>query len=285
MRYVPILFLYVCLSVTTLPVNGTGAEDCTAVYGEDGRLLRLATGSPGELGLVENLAHAFCQREPVRLCWIKAGSGKSLQLLKDNKVDVVLVHAPQAEERAVREGWAAQHTLFGGNEYYIVGPPGDPANVASADSAVDAYRRIAETGSFFLSRADNSGTHQRELFIWRHASVQPADDWYLEQPGFMLESLRRAATVGAYFMTDSSTWIIARKSLDDLRILFHGDPELFNTYHGLRASRSGHVTSIAARFLEFLASDDGQALIAGYGREEFGGALYLPAEAIIQRGK
>src|SRR5690606_4264386 len=164
-----------------------GELPCDAHYGDAARAVRVATGSPGELGLLRELALAFHGGHGAAVCWRKAGTGKALELLRAGDVDVVLVHAPDAERAAVAGGWAASRTLIGGNEFFIVGPAADPAGVAAAGSAVEAFRRIARAGAPFVSRADNSGTHQRETAIWREAGVQPAGAWYVEAPGFMVE--------------------------------------------------------------------------------------------------
>ena len=105
------------------------------------------------------------------MTWFKAGSGKSLQLLKDKKVDMIMVHAPAAEKKAVQDGWAIKRTLIGSNEFFIVGPANDPAKIAEAKSAVDAYRRIAAAKAKFFSRGDNSGTHKKEMDLWKKAEI------------------------------------------------------------------------------------------------------------------
>lgn len=263
--------------------GGSAAADSApraeAVYGESGPVLRLATGSPGELGLIAELAASFSDQEPIRLEWYKAGSGAALELLRTGQVDLVMVHAPAAERAAVADGWAGQRTPVGGNAYYLVGPGDDPAGIRGATDALDALRRIAATGSRFLSRGDQSGTHRRELALWAEAGVDP--DWpgYTESGDFMAASLRRANAEGAYFLTDNSTWAALQAELPRLDRLFSGDPRLVNAYHGLLAPR-GPASALAGRFLEFLAAPAGQVLIREFGREQFGAPLYLDANAL-----
>lgn len=112
----------------------------------------LATGSPGELGLLEALAKEFNATQGTTMCWVKAGSGKSLKLLETKQVDIVMVHAPAAEKKAMADGWAIKRSLIGANEFYIVGPKNDPAKIATATSAADAYAKIASSKANFLSR-------------------------------------------------------------------------------------------------------------------------------------
>lgn len=249
---------------------------CRPLCSSGGTALAIATGSPGELGLLGALADAFCEKRPAALCWRKAGSGASLRLLKQGAVDLALVHAPEAEKQAVARGWAADRTLIGGNRFYLVGPSGDPARVAEAANAAEAYTRIAKNRARFVTRADNSGTHKREMAIWRKAGVQPEGDWYLPSRDFMMASLRLAARKGAYFMSDSSTWLVgrARFGLDGLAVLRADDPELANAYHALRRAGKSPHSQLAHEFIAFLASPAGQRIIASYGRSAYGQPLY-----------
>jgi len=255
-----------------------GGLPCKAVYGS-GTPFAVATGSPGELGLLEVLADRFNSRHGSQMCWIKAGSGKSLQLLQNRIVDAVMVHAPAAEKKAVQEGWAMNRTLIGSNEFYIVGPESDPAAIASATSAADAYSRIAETKSPFLSRGDNSGTHKKEMAVWKQAGIDPSGDWYIVTKDFMMATLRKANQIPGYFMTDSSTWVAGKKGLANLRVLFRGDPFLVNTYHGLcQPPGATDCQPLAQKFIDFLGSEEGQSILGQYGVDRFGEAMYNDAE-------
>ncbi len=245
-----------------------------AVWGGDKAEILIATGSPGELGLVEALVSTYVANKPAGIGWIKAGSGESLQLLKNGIVDIVLVHAPAAEKQAVAEGWAQQRVLIGANQFYLVGPETDTADVSKSSSVIDAYQRIADKQAIFVSRGDNSGTHQRELQIWQAAGIVPAGDWYLKTNTFMLESLKLANSIGGYFMTDSSTWLAARPELTRLRLLFSDDPMLVNSYHALIGK---NVTDTAAGFFRFLTSAAAQKIIAEFGNEKYGEPIYRSA--------
>lgn len=247
-------------------------------YGPGPREFTLATGSPGELGLVKALGEAFGAKEKARLHWVKAGSGESLDLLKAKEVDMIMVHAPAAEKAALAEGWAARHTLIGSNEFYLVGPKGDPAQIAKARSAAEAYARIAGAKSRFFSRGDNSGTHKKELSIWKAAGITPAEDWYIIAKGFMKDALLRASAEQGYFMTDSSTWVAEKDAAKGLVILFRGDKALVNTYHTLcQPDGAAPGAAVAARFIDFVGSAEGQGIIRAFGVKEHGAALYNDA--------
>jgi tungstate transport system substrate-binding protein len=254
------------------------AQECTEVYGKGGNSFSLATGSPGELGLLKVLAQAFDKEHDAKLCWIKAGSGESLKLLREKKVDMIMVHAPAAEKQAVEQGWAIKRTLIGSNEFYIVGPATDPAGIKQAQSAADAYARIAQSQAKFLSRGDNSGTNKKEMAVWKNAGINPSGDWYIVTKDFMMATLKKADEIGGYFMTDSSTWVAAKKEMTNLTVLFRGDPFLINTYHALcqpDGATPGQAT--AAKFIDFVASTEGQQIISDYGKDKYGEGLYNDA--------
>jgi tungstate transport system substrate-binding protein len=267
------IFLVLCLSASV------AAADCTASYGNGTHRFTLATGSPGELGLLEALAKAFNSSHDTTLCWIKAGSGASLKMLKEKKADVIMVHAPAAEKNAVEQGWAIKRTLIGSNEFYIVGPKEDPAHISEAKSAAEAYARISKAGAKFLSRGDNSGTHKKEMAIWEKANIRPSGNWYVVTGMFMMATLKKADEVRGYFMTDSSTWVSAKREILNLKILFRGDPVLINTYHALCQPEGATPGQLyGKKFIEFTASEQGQRIIREYGKGRHGDPLYNDAE-------
>jgi len=251
---------------------------CTESYGTGTNKFSLATGSPGELGLLKVMAEQFAQKNQATLCWVKAGSGESMKFLKEKQVDMIMVHAPAAEKKAVEEGWATKRVLIGSNEFYIVGPAGDPAGIKKAKTAAEAYTLIANSKSKFFSRGDNSGTHKKEMDAWKNAGIQPAGDWYIVTKDFMMATLKRADAEKGYFMTDSSTWVSAKKEMKNLQILFRGDVFLVNTYHTLlqpEGATPGQKT--AAQFIDFVSSAEGQKIIATFGKDLYGEGIYNDA--------
>jgi tungstate transport system substrate-binding protein len=278
MRTKDLLSLLAVIALMMVGTSSFAGGQPAAVYGTGAHQFSLATGSPGELGLLKVLAEAFGKQDNARMAWFKAGSGESLQLLKDKKVDMIMVHAPAAEKKAVQDGWAIKRTLIGSNEFFIVGPAGDPAKIAEAKSAVDAYRRIAAAKAKFFSRGDNSGTHKKEMDVWKKAELTPQGDWYVVTKDFMTATLKRANQEKGYFMVDSSTWVAEKKDVPDLKILFKGDKLLVNTYHALsQPSGATPGAATAAKFIDFVASPTGQKIIADYGQDKYGGGLYNDA--------
>lgn len=277
MRKLGILLL--AATLLSLPGLSADADDKpAAIYGAGYHEFSLATGSPGELGLLKVLAETFGRQGNAKMAWFKAGSGKSMDLLRAKKVDMIMVHAPKAEKLAVQDGWAARRTLIGSNEFFIVGPPHDPAKIAGAKDGLEAYRRIAKTKAKFFSRGDNSGTHKKEMDLWTKAGVQPWGGWYVITKDFMTATLKRANREEGYFMVDSSTWVAEKKEAPALKILFKGDKMLVNIYHAL--CQPAGVTpgaATAAKFIDFVASPQGQKIIGDYGKDRFGEGLYNDA--------
>ena len=253
-------------------------EKCAGTYGTGMNKFSLATGSPGELGLLKVLGDIFGKEADAAMCWVKAGSGESMQMLKEKKVDMIMVHAPDAEKKAIAEGWAVNRKLIGSNEFFIVGPAQDPAGIAKAATAVEAYAGIAKVKAKFFSRGDNSGTHKKEMDVWKKADIAPSGDWYIVTKDFMTATLKRADTEKGYFMTDSSTWAAEKKNVHNLTILFRGDKFLVNTYHTL-AQPAGATpgAATATKFIDFVASEKGQQIIREFGKAEHGEGLYNDA--------
>jgi tungstate transport system substrate-binding protein len=259
--------------------SGHTQTACTESYGKGPNMFSLATGSPGELGLLKALGESFAKKHNTTLCWVKAGTGESMQLLKDKKVDMIMVHAPAAEKKAVEDGWAIKRELIGSNEFYIVGPPNDPAGIKKVKTVAEAYTLIANSKSKFFSRGDNSGTHKKEMDAWEKATIKPTGDWYIVTKDFMMATLKRADAEKGYFMTDSSTWVSARKEIKNLKILFKGDIFLVNTYHTLcQPAGVSSGQKYASQFIDFVNSKEGQKIIRTYGKNLYGEGLYNDAE-------
>lgn len=244
-------------------------------YGNGPNRFSLATGSPGELGLLKALGDGFSTKANTTLLWKKAGSGESIKALKEKSVDMIMVHAPTAEKKAVEEGWATKRVLIGSNEFFIVGPADDPAKISESKSVSDAYTRIANAKAKFFSRGDNSGTHKKEMDVWQKVEITPSGDWYVVTKDFMTATLKRANDEKGYFMTDSSTWVAEKNNVPNLKILFKGDKFLVNTYHALcQPEGATPGAQWAARFIDFVASEEGQKIIRDYGKDQYGQGLY-----------
>jgi tungstate transport system substrate-binding protein len=231
------------------------------------RRLRLATTTSTEnSGLLKVLLPPFEEGCRCKVDVIAVGTGKALSLGERGDVDVVLVHARPLEDRFVADGFGVDRRDVMHNDFVVIGPPGDPAQVRRAPDVVDAFRRIERSGAAFVSRGDKSGTHEAELQAWRRAGVEPHGAWYLEAGQGMSEVITMAAERGAYTLTDRGTYL-AHPRRRELPVVFQGDPTLFNPYGVIAVNPAKHPAvdhALAKEFIAFLTGPRGRALITGY---------------------
>lgn len=249
---------------------------CPASEAQLGPRLRLATTtSTKESGLLDVLLPAFEAKSGVRVEVIAKGTGAALRLAREGRADVVLAHARDAEEAFVREGYGVNRCSLMYNDFVLLGPPGDPAEVSGLTDVAGAYRRLHERGAPLVSRGDGSGTSLREQTLWKLAGVTP--DATFSKQG-MLATLVQASAGGAYVLSDRSTYLFHRDELN-LAVLVEGDQRLFNPY-GVMAVNPDKVAGVAfaeaMELIRFLAGPEGQTLIRDYGRDRFGKALFTP---------
>lgn len=276
-RFHSLLAAAACTSGLPGALAQSGARPPDAVWGSGPQVFSLATGSPGELGLLEVLASEFASRHGATVRWFKAGSGQAMQLLKARQVDMVLAHAPAAERQAVADGWATGRVLIGSNEFWVLGPLDDPAKLGEARDAADAFRRILDAGAKFVSRGDHSGTHQKELQVWKAADRSPEGPNLIVTKDFMTASMKRANDEGAYFLTDSSTYIVERRNVPRLKRVFRGGLMLANPYHTLYLTDPTPGAATARAFGAYLQSDAVQGLLRSFGRDRHGEPMYNDA--------
>ena len=194
------------------------------------------------------------------------GTGQALRLGAAGDVDAVLVHSRQAEEAFIADGNAPHRREIMYNDFVVIGPASDPAGVAGAGSAADALQAIAAAEAAFVSRGDDSGTHKKEIALWRTANILPAGRWYRSVGAGMGGALNAASAMNAYILADRASWLkFGNKG--ELALLFSGDPTLFNQYAFLPVNleKHPHVNAAGAGRLEdWLAGDRAKALIDGY---------------------
>lgn len=242
---------------------------------DDRREVVLATTTSTEdSGLLAVLVPAFEKANPeYRVRFVAVGTGQALTLGRRRDADAVLVHAPDAEEEFMRRGHSVERRPVMRNEFVIVGLPTDPASVRGARTAAEAFTRIAGDATF-ISRGDESGTHQRERAIWKAAGIAPRGSWYLDAGQGMGEVLTIADEMGAYTLTDRGTYLSMRSVLR-LDVVFEGDSILDNPYHVMTVAGARNPEG-ALRFVEWITGAEAQALIGSFGVETFGRPLFEP---------
>ena len=228
-----------------------------------------STTSTQNSGLYDFILPQFQATTGIEARVVAVGTGQALTNAANCDGDVVVVHARPAEEEFVANGYGTERHDLMYNDFIIVGPSADPADVASAPDVATALSRIAEAEAPFASRADNSGTHMREMALWEATDADPvaaSGTWYRETGSGMGATLNIAVGMDAYALTDRGTWI-SFENKGDLEILFQGDPALNNQY-GVIPVNPEHCPNVRAEgaqaFTDWLLSDDGQAAIAAY---------------------
>lgn len=265
----------------TTKVEPTVAETQPPVAGEK-KLILATTTSTQDSGLLDYLLPMFEQEAGVKVDVIAVGTGQALELGQNGDADVLLVHSRAKEDEfmAANHGTRREDVMY--NDFVIVCPENDPAGIKGMTSAADAFKKIAETQTTFVSRGDDSGTHTKEKSIWKAAGIEPQGDWYVSAGQGMGEVLTMSDEQQAYTLSDRATYLA--RSLEGIRlvILVEGDKALFNPY-GVIAVNPEKGSQIKAElanvFIDWLVSLPTQEKIAQFGVQEFGAPLFTPDSA------
>jgi len=234
-----------------------------------GSIIVQSTTSTANSGLYDHLLPLFEEETGIKVHVVAVGTGQAIRNAENCDGDLLLVHAKSAEEAFVEAGFGTLRTDLMYNDFVIVGPPEDPAEIAGSNDVQMALERIADTKAAFASRGDDSGTHKKELALWRNAEIDPepaSGTWYRETGSGMGATLNVAVGMAAYTLTDRATWL-SFANRQDFEIMVEGDKDLFNQYGVIPVSPEvcPNVNAAAAgSFAEWLLSDDGQAAIASF---------------------
>ena len=243
--------------------------------------IRMAsTTSTQNSGLFDYLLPLFEKKTGIKIDVVAVGTGASIEIGRRGDADVVFVHAKEQELKAVEEGFFVNRHDVMYNDFIIIGPQADPSKVKGMKSAADALKAIAGSGASFVSRGDKSGTHTKELSLWKKAGVEPVGrKWYLEVGQGMEKTQRVADEKRAYTLTDRATWLATKdKDKLDLVVLLEGDPALFNQYGvmAVNPEKHRHVKfKEAMQFVDYIISKDGQAAVAAF-KDRNGNQLFIP---------
>ncbi|HEY64367.1 MAG TPA: solute-binding protein [Caldilineae bacterium] len=248
---------------------------------QDNRLILATTTSTADSGLLDAILPDFEAKYHAQVDVIAVGTGQAMQIGKAGDADVILVHARSAEEAFVAEGYGAFREDVMYNDFVIVGPPDDPAGIRGMKDAIAALKKIAETQARFISRGDDSGTHKKEMSLWKEAGIEPGGDWYVSAGQGMGAVLTMANEQMAYTLTDRGTYLARRRPPPrlDLEIMMEGDPRLFNPYGVIPINPERHPGvnyDLAVKFVEWLTSVETQEKIAQFGVDRFGQPLFYP---------
>ena len=240
------------------------------------RIRMATTTSTDNSGLLEAILPPFEKMCGVTVDVIAVGTGKAIKLGETGNVDLILVHAPEAEEQFIAEGYGVNRRQVMHNDFVLLGPESDPAKIKGEKKSARAFQKIAQTGALFISRGDDSGTHKKEKSIWQEAGVEPNGAWYLEAGQGMGTVLQMTHEKGAYTISDRGTFLAYRSKLD-LTIMSEGDPVLYNPYGviAVNPARHPHVNYVKAMALiGWFTSPECQKIIAAF--KKGGEVLFYP---------
>jgi tungstate transport system substrate-binding protein len=241
-----------------------------------------STSSTENSGLLAHLLPIFTARSGIEVRVVARGTGQAIRMAEAGDADVLLVHHQASEERFVAEGFGVRRTEVMYNDFVLIGPAADPAGISGEADIAAAFARIAERRAAFASRGDDSGTHKKEMSLWRASGADPraaSGGWYREAGAGMGATLNIAAATDAYVLSDRATWLAFRNKAA-LEVLSEGDPRLFNQYGVILVNPERHPHVRAAEgqaFIDWLVSPEGQAAIADFTLD--GRRLFFPNAA------
>ncbi|MEE9552297.1 MAG: substrate-binding domain-containing protein [Gammaproteobacteria bacterium] len=227
------------------------------------------TTSTDNTGLIGKINRPFELKYGAKVHVLAVGTGKALRLAENGDVDLVLVHAPNAELEFVNKGYGIGRTAVMHNDFVLLGPKDDPARVKDKDNISDAFSNIASTSSYFVSRGDDSGTHKKEKNIWSMAGIEginPELPWYLSIGQGMGMAIMVANEKLAYVLSDRGTYLAYRNKID-LDILAEGDQILHNPYHIILVNPEKHPhikVELAQKYIDSITGPEGQKIIRDF---------------------
>jgi tungstate transport system substrate-binding protein len=255
-----------------LATNGHAADAASR------NVILSTTTSTQDSGLLDVLVPLFEKQSGYSVKTVSVGTGQSLELAAKGDADVALVHAPSLERKYVADGKLHNRRLVMYNDFVIIGPKDDPAKIAKLNSAGAALKAIERASAPFISRGDNSGTHNLEKSLWKAAGIRPQGSWYIESGQGMGATLGIAQERNAYTVTDRGTYLALQRRVT-LPILVEGDRTLLNLYSVLEVNPGNgpRVNAVGGKaFADFMVSDQAQKLIKRFGVEKFGQPLFVP---------
>jgi tungstate transport system substrate-binding protein len=242
-------------------------------------IILATTTSTQDSGLLDVLIPMFQRQTGIMVKTIAVGSGQALAMGAKGEADVLLSHSPDAEKKFMADGHGSRRRLVMHNDFVVLGPPADPADIRAARTAPEAFRRLAAQGRTWVARADNSGTDAEEQKIWKAAGLDPrGQKWYLQTGLGMGQTLNVAAEKRGYTLSDRGTYLAMQKSLG-MAILCQGDPSLLNIYHVIEVdpAKFPKVNGPGGTaFAEFMLAPATQETIRSFGVQKYGSPLFFP---------
>lgn len=234
--------------------------------GESRQLIMATTTSTENSGLLNYLLPVFKKTHDIDVKVIATGTGKAIKLAERGDVDMIIVHAPAKEKQFVANGFGVNRQSLMHNYFLIVGPKDDPARIKNLKTVASVFLSIQQTQSTFISRGDQSGTHFKELDIWRQSKQIPQGSWYKEVGQGMGKTLQIASELGGYTLVDKGTWLKLKDKLQ-LEPLYYGNAMMFNPYSVILINPKRYPDNhyqTAQVFVNWLTSDQTKTIINRY---------------------
>ena len=281
-RILSVVTVMVMLLSMAVVLSACGSSDDEAE--SKGTIILATTTSTKDSGLLDAILPAFEEETGYTVDVVSVGSGEAMTMGENGEADVLLVHSPAAEEEYVNGGHADEDgrmdVMY--NDFVIIGPEDDPAGVAAdaSDDAVAAFTAIMNNQSVFVSRADDSGTHKKELSIWEKAELTPSGEWYIEAAAGMGDVITMTDEKAGYTLSDRATWLNVGGETA-LKIVCEKDPSgTLNNQYGVicvNPDKNENINHDGAKaFQKWIVSEATQKLIGEYGQEEYGQSLFIP---------
>ncbi|KZL92018.1 substrate-binding domain-containing protein [Clostridium magnum] len=268
----------VFLFSTTACSNKTAQKESTEKQ-EDKSIVMATTTSTQDSGLLDYLLPIFEKEKGIKVKVVAKGTGEALKLGERGDADVLLVHAKEQEEKFIKDGFGVKRYDVMYNDFIIVGPKSDPAKIKekAPSDAIQALKTISESGSQFISRGDESGTHTKEKGLWKAANITPQGNFYVSAGKGMGAVLQMASEKNAYTLTDRATYLSMKDKLD-LIIVTEKNDKLYNQYGVIKLNpeKNKIKEKEADEFINWIISDNTQKLIAEFGKEKYGQSLFIP---------
>lgn len=247
---------------------------------ETSNIILATTTSTRDSGLLDYLLPEFKKDTGIEAKVVAVGTGKALQMGVDGEADALLVHAKDKEEEFVENGDGTERHDVMYNDFVLVGPKEDPAKLKEnyPNDIIGALKAVNENKAKFISRGDDSGTHKKELKLWKKAEVTPEGDFYVEAGKGMGDVLKMADEMQGYTLTDRATYLAMKDNLS-LEIAVEKNDDLFNQYGVIPVNpeKNENINADGARkFMEWILAEKAQSMIAEYGKDKFGQALFVP---------
>lgn len=274
------IYIILCLIMVIIFIaSGCSSNDrMKTSEGQKKDFVLATTTSTQDSGLLDVLVPTFEEQSGFMVKTIAVGTGKALEMGENGEADALLVHAPESEQPLVDSGVATNYQLVMHNDFIVVGPKEDPAGIKGLATSVEAFKKMAEINALFVSRGDDSGTHKKELGLWKNAGVEPNGKWYQETGQGMGATLKVASEKGGYSLTDRATYLALKDELN-LEIVLQGEESLLNIYHVMQVNpeKFENINGEAGKaFVDFMVAPETQKVIGEFGVDEYGEPLFFP---------